>query len=59
MGYELSFSVNLHDEDGDIYEEGILVHLGNGVILTFKNMDEYNNFIDSMESMRGEIYDNL
>jgi hypothetical protein len=57
--YDLSFSINLRDEDGDSYEDCILLHLGNGVILQFENMDSYERFIDNMRAMKGEIQENL
>ena len=57
--YDLTFSVNLHDSDGDVYEECIMIHLGNGVILQFKNMDSYQRFIDSLNSMKSEIRETL
>ncbi|PAV30277.1 hypothetical protein CIL05_07355 [Virgibacillus profundi] len=57
--YKLAFSIDMHDSDGDTYEEGILLHLGNGVILHFNNLKEYDNFIDSMQGMRDEIRENL
>ena len=57
--YKLSFSINMHDDEGDIFEEGILLHLGNGVILHFNNLKEYDHFIDSMQGMKDEIKENL
>ena len=59
MKYDLTFSLNLHDIDGDVYEECILIHLGNGVILQFENMDSYDEFIDNLNYMKSEIRENL
>ena len=59
MKYDLTFSVNLHDEDGDVYEECIMIHLGNGVILQFENMDSYERFIDNLNGMKSEIREHL
>ena len=59
MEYDLSFSVNLLDDEGDVYEECIMVHLGNGVILQFENMDSYQRFIDGLNNMKSEIRENL
>jgi hypothetical protein len=59
MKYDLSFSVNLHDYEGDVYEECIMVHLGNGVILQFKDLEAYEDFIARMVYMKAEIKENL
>ena len=55
MKYDLTFSVNLHDNDGDVYEEGILIHLGNGTILQFSDFNNYERFIKDLDGMRTEI----
>ena len=52
MDYKLCFSI---DED----DEAILVHLGNGVIISFATLNEYDDFIDQMKSMKDEIKENL
>jgi hypothetical protein len=59
MDYKLSFGINLYDDEGDSYEDCIMVFLGNGVILQFKNLEGYDRFIDSMKGMRNEIKENL
>lgn len=59
MKYDLTFSINLNDDEGDSFEDCILLHLGNGTILQFKDMDAYDNFIEQMQNMRAEIRNNL
>lgn len=55
MAKKLSFSVNLHDQDGDVYDDCILLHIDEGVILKFGNLAEYDQFIEDMQGMRAEI----
>ena len=55
MKKKMWFSVDLHDNDGDIMEEGIYVHLPTGITMKFDNLDAYDKFIKSMQGMRAEI----
>jgi hypothetical protein len=57
--YKLSFAVNLNDNEGDSYEDCIMVFLGNGVILQFEDMGKYTKFIKDMQGMIPEIAENL
>lgn len=50
--YKLLFSID------DIDNE-IVVHLGNGVSISFDTMEEYDGFIEQMQSMRQEIKDTM
>ncbi|WP_390208618.1 hypothetical protein [Bacillus toyonensis] len=52
MGYNLYFSI---DED----DKAILLHLGNGIIISFATLGEYEDFITDMDSMKNEIEENL
>lgn len=57
MKKKMWFSVDLHDNDGDVVEEGIYMHLPNGIIMKFDDLDEYDAFIKNMKGMRAEIND--
>lgn len=50
--YKLLFSI---DED----DNGIIVHLGNGVSIAFPSLSAYDGFIEQMQNMRQEIKENL
>ena len=50
--YKLLFSI---DED----DNGIVIHLGNGVSIAFPSLNAYDSFIEQMQNMRQEIKDNL
>lgn len=39
-----SWSVNIHDPDGDVVEKCILIHAGNDAILKFKNAKQLEVF---------------
>lgn len=39
-----SFSINLHDDDGDVYEKCILIHVNDTTILKFRNIQELEDF---------------
>ena len=38
------FSLNLRDDDGDVYEECLLVHVGDKTIIKFKDDKELEEF---------------
>lgn len=48
MGYNLYFSI---DED----DKAILLHLGNGIIISFATLGEYEDFIKDMDSMKMKL----
>ncbi|WP_182006310.1 hypothetical protein [Priestia aryabhattai] len=52
---DITFSVNLHDDEGDVYSECILLHIGEQMILKVDNLKQYEDLIDQLKSMRSEI----
>jgi hypothetical protein len=54
---DISFSLNLYDDEGDMFERGILIHIDNNLILKFDNMIELNFMIDKLTHIRKEIYE--
>jgi hypothetical protein len=55
MAYALTFSCKQYDSDGDVTDTGVLLHLGNGVILRFDNPDELEKFSDQIKGMLPEL----
>lgn len=53
------WSLNLHDRDGDVYEECVLVHVGEDTILKFKSVEELDAFADKIKGSIREIKENL
>ena len=51
----LAWSVNLHDDDGDIYEGCVLLHFGTSTILKFKNAEALRDFGTSVLAMARNI----
>ena len=50
-----TFSKNLHDSDGDVYESCILAFIGENTIVTFKDADELEEFANKILSSIKEI----
>jgi hypothetical protein len=46
----VEFSIDIYDQNGEIVEEGIYLHLSKGTILRFETLKELNSF-------KNEIYD--
>jgi hypothetical protein len=53
--YKPSFSIDRHDSDGDIFELGVFLDLGNGVTLKFESREELELFSDNLDSVIKEI----
>jgi hypothetical protein len=53
-----SFSVNLHDSDGDIYQECLLIHLEDKVILPMKNKKDLEELIKHLNQIKKELDEN-
>lgn len=45
---DYSFSKNLHDSDGDVYENCILAFIGKDTIVKFKDADELEAFANEI-----------
>ena len=50
-----SFSLNLHDDEGDVYKECLLGHVGNNTIIKFKDVNELQEFAKEILSSLKEI----
>lgn len=55
---KVAFSFNLCDEDGDIYEEYLMLHVDDNIILKLKNMDDLDSLINQLNNIRNEIKEN-
>lgn len=52
---DYSWSVNLHDKDGDTYENCLLVFIGNNTIIKFKDSVELEQFANRILASLKEI----
>ncbi len=55
---EISFSVDLHDKDGDVFETGVYLHIEPNMILEFNDSTELKNFAENILKMIPEIEEN-
>lgn len=53
----VTFSVDLHDRDGDVYEECLLLHVGESTIIKLKK-NGLNDFINSLKIIQKELKEN-
>lgn len=50
-----SFAKNLRDSDGDVYEECILVFVGEDTIIKFETVEELEEFAEAIKTSIKEI----
>lgn len=53
-----SFSVNLHDSDGDVYQECLLIHVEDRWILQLKNKADLEELIKHLNQIKKELDEN-
>jgi len=51
----ITFSIDSHDRDGDVCEDGIFIHFGNTRIRVAGSFLEYLSFLTELRSMAPEI----
>jgi hypothetical protein len=56
---ELSFSVDLCDNEGDVYDECILIHVGESTIIKFSSFSEVVAFSSQLSGMLPELKENI
>jgi hypothetical protein len=54
---KVTFSVDLHDSDGDVYDECILLYIGDCTIIKLKK-EGLNDFINSLKIIQKELKEN-
>lgn len=52
---DYGWSTNLHDNEGDIYEQCLLVHIGDNTIIKFKDSVELEQFAERILASLNEI----
>ena len=53
-----SFSINLYDFDGDKFQDGIFVYIGENTIVKFKDFKELEAFSENLSLSLEEIREN-
>ena len=51
---KVTFSVDLHDSEGDVYDECLLLHVGENTIIKLKKTG-LNDFINSLRIIQKEL----
>jgi peptide methionine sulfoxide reductase MsrA len=50
-----TFSLNLYDDEGDQYSEGVFIHIDENIILRFENIEEVEDFTNQLTKITSEI----
>lgn len=56
---DVTFSINEYDFEGDIMEKGIFLHFGHTKIKVANTMEEYEDFLINLYSIKTELRENL
>jgi len=54
----ITFNVNLYDDEGDKYLDGIYLHMGENCILRVQDLKDRSSMIDNLNSIKEEIESN-
>jgi peptide methionine sulfoxide reductase MsrA len=52
---KVTFSLNLYDDEGDQYSEGIFIHIDDNIILRFENIEDVEDFTKQLTKIISEI----
>jgi hypothetical protein len=52
---EVSFTLNLHDDEGDVYDNCLLLHFDKKTILKLDNIEELEDIIAVLQDIKTEL----
>jgi len=55
---KIGFTVDLHDSDGDVTSECIVLHLSDVTMLKIKDIKELDQIIKNLKDIKKELIDN-
>lgn len=55
---KISFSFNLYDDEGNIYDKCLMLHIDGNLILKLKDTKDLRNMIEQLEHIEKEIKEN-
>jgi len=55
---KIGFSVDLHDKEGDVYDNYIVLHLADMTMIRIENVKELEQMIIDLSDIRTELVDN-
>lgn len=53
-----TFSINIHDRNGDIMDDGIFLYFGDAMIKVADDKDEFAAFVNHLKKIEDEIREN-
>ncbi len=56
---DVFYGINTYDHEGEIVEECIYIYIDKKFILRFEDMDELDDFIETLQKRRDQIVDEL
>lgn len=55
---DVAFSVNLHDKDGDVFSECLLLHFDERLILKLDGVQDLKKLIKKLKKIEKEVVEN-
>jgi hypothetical protein len=52
---KIAFSINLFDDEGDKFVEGIYLHIDDNMMLKLKNISDIDSMINQLQNIKNEI----
>jgi hypothetical protein len=49
---KIAFSINLYDDEGDKFEEGIYLHIDDNMMLKLKNISDIDSMINQLQNIK-------
>lgn len=50
-----TFSINIHNSAGKAYQQGLFIHLGDNVIIRFKDIKDLQELIKDLKKIKQEV----
>tara|TARA_R110000803_G_scaffold210568_1_gene282690 strand:- start:11790 stop:11969 length:180 start_codon:yes stop_codon:yes gene_type:complete len=54
----IGFSVNMHDKDGDSFDDCIILHLDSTTMIRVADVEELDKIITDLNDIKKELVDN-
>lgn len=52
---EVEFSIDMHDKDGDKFDEGLILHFNDTFLLKLADLKDLDNLIKQLSNIRKEV----
>lgn len=54
----IGFSIDMHDKDGDKFDDCLLLHFNDTLLLRLTNVEELDEVIKKLQNIKKEIIEN-